>query len=329
MWNSNLWLLSSPSINPGGLPCALLGSLHPKTQPSLVPVSGPSLLKYARVVLELVPECCLFALQTTESVRIPRDSVVYTTGELASTHAALPETAGPVSLMCFCFWIKQQQGSCSSHLKTWAHGGMQGLYTGCGLQGSSGRWTSGHWAFGCSRKLPGFSNSRDSWFKTHWLPQNYEPCYCYTILDDVWLTSWYEQMEEMKDLNLFPPFQHGYKLRLAGCPTGWWGCVVTMVTTLGCELSTLKVRTSYSASKASCTFFFQQKRNSLFPWLVQGWNKGWMEDSHGFLLLVSCLATVGTLCNPSVFKLSFRLRCFEISHSLTTMTAGLFVSIKL
>lgn len=168
--------------------------------------------------------------------------------------------------MCLRFWIKQG-GPCSSQLKTWAHGGMQGLYTGCGLRGSSGRRTSGHWAFGCSRILPGFSNSRDSWFKTYLLPQNYEPYHCYTILDDVWLTSWYEQMGEMEDLNLFP-IPHGYKLRLAGCPREWWGCVVALVAALG---------------------------NSLFPWLFQGWNKQCLGESHDFLLLVSCLATIGTL----------------------------------
>lgn len=105
--------------------------------------------------------------------------------------------------MCLRFWIKQG-GPCSSELKTCVHGGMQGLYTGCGLQGSSGRWISGRWAFGCSQILPGFSNSRDRWFKTYLLPQNYEPYHCYTILDDVWLTSWYEQMGEREDLNLFP-----------------------------------------------------------------------------------------------------------------------------
>lgn len=175
MWNSNLCLLSSLSINLRGLPCALLGSLHSKTQPSLVPVSGPTLLKYGRVVLELVPECCLLAWQTTESVRNPGDSAVCTTGKLASTQAALPETAGPVALMCLHFWINQQGEPCSSQLKTWAQAGCRAYIQDVVCRGR------------LADELPGFSNSRDSWIKTHCLPQNYEPHHCYTILDDVWL----------------------------------------------------------------------------------------------------------------------------------------------
>lgn len=284
MWNSNLCLLSSPSINPRGLPCALLGSPHSKTQPSLVPVSGPTLLKYGRMVLELVPECCLLAWQTTESVRNPRDSAVCTTGELASTQAALPETAEPVALMCLHFWTNQQGGPCSSQLKTWAQAGCRVYIQDVVCRGRLADELLDAEHLSALRYFQDFQIQATVGLKL---------IACLRIMSHIIATPSWMMCDFMIWTNgrnggfePVPPFQHGYKLKLAGCPREWWGFMVAMVAALGWELS---------KTPRAFFFFLQQKRYSLFLWLFWGWNKGWLGDSHGFLLLVSCLATVGTL----------------------------------
>lgn len=185
--------------------------------------------------------------------------------------------------MCLHFWINQQGGPCSSQLKTWAQAGCRVYIQDVVCRGRLADELLDAERLGALRYFQDFQIQATVGSKL---------IACLRIMSHIIATPSWMMCDFMIWTNgrnggfePVPPLPAWVQAEAGRLPKGVMGLH-------GCHGCRPWLR---AVEGPSCFFFSNKKRYSLFLWLFRGWNKGWLGDSHGFLLLVSCLATVGTL----------------------------------